>query len=137
MASMSYCLFENTASDLERCVKALKSNKHLSESENNYKEVLYGLARSFIEAYENYKPVDKGFYLLDKSFFQHCNYSIEELEKMVALAGYANNDAIAKYDVSTCDYYDNLREAVEGETYDDYDEVKEKYFIVGYNLISV
>ena len=132
MASMSYCLFENTASDLERCVEALKNNKHLSASENNYKEVLYGLARSFIEAYENYKPVDKGFYLLDKGFFQHCNYSVDELEKMVALADYANNDVIAKYDVSTYDCYDNLREAVEGETYDDYDEVKEQCFIVGY-----
>lgn len=132
MASMSYCIFENTANDFKGCIEKLKNHKHLSASENEAKNTLYKLAYEFIEAYKNYKPVDKGFYLLDKRFFQHCNYDVDLLEKMVSLDFYTNKNSIIKYDVSTCDCYDNLRDAVEGETYEDYDEVKEECFIVGY-----
>jgi len=129
MASMSYCVFENTASDFETCVKKLENNKPLSSTENDYKNVLYELAKRYIKAYNNYKVEDKGYFLLSKEYFKHANYSRNDLEVMVNFEAY--EDALIKCD-TTNDDYDCLRDAVEEEWLESYEEMKEQYFIVPY-----
>lgn len=129
MASMSYCVFENTASDFETCVEKLENNKPLSSTENEYKDVLYELAKRYIKAYDNYKVEDKGYFLLSKEYFKHANYSRNDLEVMVNFEAY--EDALIKCDTTNEDY-DCLRDAVEEEWEDSYEEMKEQYFIVPY-----
>lgn len=129
MASMSYCVFENTASDFGTCVEKLENNKPLSSTENEYKDVLYELAKRYIKAYNNYKVEDKGYFLLSKEYFKHANYSRNDLEVMVNFEAY--EDALIKCD-TTNDDYDCLRDAVEEEWADSYEEMKEQYFIVPY-----
>lgn len=129
MASMSYCVFENTASDFETCVKKLENNKPLSSTENDYKNVLYELAKRYIKAYNNYKVEDKGYFLLSKEYFKHANYSRNDLEVMVNMEAY--EDALIKCDTTNEDY-DCLRDAVEEEWLDSYEEMKKQYFIVPY-----
>lgn len=129
MASMSYCVFENTASDFETCVKKLENNKPLSSTENDYKNVLYELAKRYIKAYNNYKVEDKGYFLLSKEYFKYANYSRNDLEVMVNMEAY--EDALIKCDTTNEDY-DCLRDAVEEEWLDSYEEMKKQYFIVPY-----
>lgn len=129
MASMGYCVFENTASDFEICVEKLENNNLLSSTENEYKDVLYELAKRYIKAYGNYKVEDKGYFLLSKEYFKHSNYSRDDLEVMVNMEAY--EDALIKCD-TTNDDYDCLRDAVEEEWADSYEEMKEQYFIVPY-----
>ena len=129
MASMSYCVFENTASDFETCVKKLENNKPLSSTENDYKNVLYELAKRYIKAYNNYKVEDKGYFLLSKEYFKHANYSRNDLEVMVNFEAY--EEALIKCD-TTNDDYDCLRDAVEEEWLESYEEMKKQYFIVPY-----
>lgn len=137
MASISYCVFENTANDFGRCIEKLEKGYQLSATENEYKNQLYELAKRYIKAYDKYKPIDKGFFLLDKRYFDNDNHSRAELEMMARLDG-KHSDFITKYDVSNEDY-DCLRDAVENELmfsfntdYDDYEQIKEDYFIIGY-----
>lgn len=58
MASMDYCVFENTYGDLAKCTKKLRRGERLSEREDCYRQVLYDAAKLYIEAFENYKPRD-------------------------------------------------------------------------------
>lgn len=58
MASMSYCVFENTTPDLELCVEKLKDGKVLSPYEEPYRHSLYELCKEYIDAYENYQPIE-------------------------------------------------------------------------------
>lgn len=129
MASMSYCVFENTANDFGTCVEKLENNKPLSSTENEYKDALYELAKRYIKAYNNYKVEDKGYFLLSKEYFKRSNYSRNDLEVMVNFEAY--KEALIKCD-TTNDDYDCLRDAVEEEWLDSYEEMKEQYFIVPY-----
>lgn len=45
--------------DLEACVSTLQDNEALSESEEIYRHRLYELAQEYIEAYDNYVPVQE------------------------------------------------------------------------------
>ncbi len=57
MASMSYCLFENTATELERCVAQMQQVNHLSELEfSQYENTaflsMWHMCRSFLAEHE-------------------------------------------------------------------------------------
>ena len=52
MASMDYCVFENTAKDLRRCIKKLKSRDEVSDYEEAYKGRLYDLCKEYADLYE-------------------------------------------------------------------------------------
>lgn len=56
MGNMSYCRFENTASDLHDCVDALESGDVPdSESELGALERMRGLCKRFLAAYKEHK----------------------------------------------------------------------------------
>lgn len=59
MGFMSYCRFENTTPELNKCAAALEDGETLNEYEQPYMELLYDAARRYIEAYENYEPRDE------------------------------------------------------------------------------
>jgi exonuclease VII small subunit len=57
MASMSYCLFENTASELDRCVERMEEAESLDEMNlNEYEErafmAMFQIARNFLAEHE-------------------------------------------------------------------------------------
>lgn len=74
MGSMSYCLFENTASELERCVEKMEEAESLADlvsKMSKYEErafmEMFRIARSFLAEHErllNAEEVD----LSDKCF---------------------------------------------------------------------
>jgi len=74
MSSMSYCLFENTASELERCVEKMEEAESLAELTSEMSEYeerafmeMFRIARSFLAEHErllNAEEVD----LSDKCF---------------------------------------------------------------------
>lgn len=74
MGSMSYCLFENTASELERCVEKMEEAESLVELTSKMSEyeerafyAMFRIARSFLAEHErllNAEEVD----LSDKCF---------------------------------------------------------------------
>lgn len=49
MASMSYCLFENTFSELQRCYEKLENIDDLSESEQEYALLMIELCQKIVE----------------------------------------------------------------------------------------
>lgn len=59
MASMDYCIMENTYGDLLRCIKKMKKGERLSELENCFRQALYDAAKLYIEACDEYKPKDE------------------------------------------------------------------------------
>lgn len=54
MAHISYCRFQNTASDFADCLNALENDglSDLSESEKHNASKLYHLAQEYIDTYE-------------------------------------------------------------------------------------
>lgn len=59
MGSMSYCLFENTSSELERCVEKMEEAGSLAELTSEMSEyeerafyAMFRIARSFLAEYE-------------------------------------------------------------------------------------
>ncbi len=57
MASMSYCLFENTASELSRCVEMMEEAGSLSDLDMNDYELqafhsMFRIARDFLAEHE-------------------------------------------------------------------------------------
>lgn len=57
MASMSYCMFENTAAELDQVVDAMKEaitwgDLDLNEYEKSAKERLYNLCEAYINQYK-------------------------------------------------------------------------------------
>ena len=55
MGFMSYCRFENTTPELNKCARALEDGEILNEYEEPYRELLYNAALRYIDAYENYE----------------------------------------------------------------------------------
>lgn len=53
MASMDYCVFENTYPDLATCVRKIKNKEELNCYEQPYKKMIYELAKEYVEAYED------------------------------------------------------------------------------------
>lgn len=51
MANMSYCMFENTYSDLADCVWALEERNELSNSERKYAKLMRKMCEEYISAY--------------------------------------------------------------------------------------
>lgn len=57
MGSMSYCLFENTASELERCVNRMEEAESVADMDfNEYElrafESMFRIARDFLAEHE-------------------------------------------------------------------------------------
>lgn len=57
MPSMTYCMFENTASEMSQCVEAMKDSKSVLDLElNEYEEegyrAMYQLSKEFIANYK-------------------------------------------------------------------------------------
>ena len=64
MTSMSYCMFENTASELNQVVQAMSEAEtwedlDLNEYENRAKETLYELCQNYIEAYTHFSDMQE------------------------------------------------------------------------------
>lgn len=58
MGFMSYCRFENTTPELNKCAAALEHGDVLNEYEEFYRHQLYSAAKRYIEAYDEYEPRD-------------------------------------------------------------------------------
>jgi len=56
MGFMSYCRFENTTPELNKCARALEDGEILNQYEEPYRKLLYQAALRYIEAYEEYEP---------------------------------------------------------------------------------
>lgn len=57
MASMTYCIFENTANDLGQCIAMMEDARNIDELEMNQYEqdafkMLYKLSKAYIKHYE-------------------------------------------------------------------------------------
>lgn len=64
MPSMSYCMFENTAKELNQVVRAMSEadtweDLDLNEYENRAKETLYNLCQNYIEAYIHFSDMQE------------------------------------------------------------------------------
>jgi len=59
MSNMSYCMFENTSSDLQDCIDKMMhaesfNDMDLSESERDHMEVMRDQCEFFLDLYDNY-----------------------------------------------------------------------------------
>ena len=64
MTSLSYCMFENTATELNQVVYAMQTadsweDLDLNEYELRAKERLFRLCRNYIEAYSNLSELEE------------------------------------------------------------------------------